>query len=119
VIRATRPRLQDIDEHIGYALDLVKGRTLKHLTTDYAMRLALFHAIQIIAEAVDKLPSEMHVAYPAVPWRNIKATGNHIKHEYHRIDPEIIWDVATVHLKPLHLVIKRLLADEDQPTLPL
>jgi hypothetical protein len=41
VIRATRPRLQDIDEYIGYALDLVKGRTLKHLTSDYAMRLAL------------------------------------------------------------------------------
>lgn len=53
------------------------------------------------------------IRYPNTPWPNIKSIGDRLRHEYHRIDPEIIWDVATVHLRPLQEVIKKLLAELD------
>jgi uncharacterized protein with HEPN domain len=51
--------------------------------------------------------------YPNIPWTKIVGVRVMIKHEYHRIDPEIIWDVATIHLRPLQEVITRMLADLD------
>lgn len=111
MIRPARPRLLDIDENITVALDLVRRRSLKHLINDRTMRYALHHAILIIAEAVHHLPRELRDRYPDTPWPNIKSIGDRLRHEYHRIDPEIVWDVATVHLKPLQEVIRKLLAE--------
>ncbi len=113
MIRSARPRLHDIDENIAIALDLIRGRTLKHLAGDHAFRYALQYAILIIAEAVHHLPAELKATEPTIPWPNIKSIGDRLRHEYHRVDPDIIWDVATVHLIPLQSAIKRMLTDMD------
>ena len=42
-----------------------------------------------------------------------------IKHEYHRVDPDVVWSTVKVHLPLLHPVIKKMLAHLDQPGLPL
>lgn len=110
MIRSTRPRFEDIDQNITIAMAFVHQRTLKHVTHDLALRYALQHALLIMSEAVRHLPPDLCAEYPEIPWRKIKSLGNKLRHEYHRISPEIIWDVATVHLKPLHRAIKQLLA---------
>jgi uncharacterized protein with HEPN domain len=117
VIRSTRPRLEDIEQNITLALVFVHQRTLKHVTHDFALRYALQHALLIISEAVKNLPPELCAEHPEIPWRKIRSLGDKLRHEYHRINPEIIWDVATVHLKPLHEVIKLMLAHADQSKL--
>ena len=113
MIRPARPRLLDVDENIAVALDLVHRRTLKNLSHDRTMRYALHHAILIIAEAVHHLPSELRNRYPNTPWSNIQSIGERLLREYYLTDPEVVWDVATVQLKPLQEVIRKLLAEID------
>lgn len=113
----TRPRLYDIDENITLALDLLRGRTFKHFMNDRALRYALQFAILIIAEAVRHIPLELRNQHPTISWPNIVAIGNHLRHEYHRIDPAVVWDVVTVHLMPLHQAVKAMLADETISTM--
>jgi uncharacterized protein with HEPN domain len=36
---------------------------------------------------------------------------NILRHEYERIDPAIMWDIATVQLPKLELVVRQMLVD--------
>jgi uncharacterized protein with HEPN domain len=67
----------------------------------------------IIAEAAKHLPSSMKEARPEVPWQKIHALGNLLRHEYRRIDPEILWSIVTDHLPVLDDAAAALLGDEQ------
>ncbi|MFO1126029.1 MAG: HepT-like ribonuclease domain-containing protein [Methylocystis sp.] len=44
-----------------------------------------------------------------MPWREIAAIGNILRHEYKRVDIVILWDVCTVHLEPLSVAVQKLM----------
>jgi uncharacterized protein with HEPN domain len=109
--RALRPRLDDILENIDIAKGAVATHDLASFTADPVLRLAIERAIEIISEAARHIPTEVCDKHPNIPWRNIFAIGNKLRHEYHRVDPDIIWDVATVHLADLRTAIQSIKAD--------
>ena len=41
----------------------------------------------------------------------IAAIGNVLRHEYERVDPQTMWEIATVKLPQLEKVIERMLAE--------
>jgi uncharacterized protein with HEPN domain len=109
--RSLRPRLQDILDNIEIVGGAISSGDVASFTTDPILRLAVERAIEIISEATRHIPEEIRARYPDVPWRNIAAIGNKLRHEYQRVDPDIIWDVAEVHLPALKSVIEAILAD--------
>jgi uncharacterized protein with HEPN domain len=109
--RSLRPRLTDILDNIAIVSTAVAGRDLADFTADPILRLAVERAIEIISEAVRHIPEDERNKHPRVPWRNIMAIGNKLRHEYHRVDADIIWDVAQTHLDELRPVIEAILQD--------
>lgn len=80
------------------------------------LRLATERSIEIISEAVRHLPDEILARHPEIEWMKIKAIGNILRHEYHRIAPKIIWDVAQYELDSLERALRAeqlLLLDRD------
>jgi uncharacterized protein with HEPN domain len=65
------------------------------------MKRAVQHALLIIAEAAKHIPPELKATRPEVPWQKINGLGNLLRHEYRRIDPDILWSVITEHLDSL------------------
>lgn len=109
-VRAVRPRLQDILDNIAIVGAAIEGYDVASFTNNAVLRLAVERAIEIISEAVRHIPQEQRDQHPGTPWRNIMAIGNKLRHEYHRIDPDIIWEVAHRHLNELRPVIERIAA---------
>src|SRR5262245_54781554 len=99
--RSARPRLQDILDHIAIVHQAVAGLDLQAFVGDPVVRLAVERAIEIVSEAARHIPDDQRDKYPAIPWRNIIAIGNKLRHEYQRIDPDIIWEIAQKHLDEL------------------
>lgn len=118
MIRSTRPRLHDIATNIAIIFDITKDRTRNHLQGDIALRYVVLHGLMLIAEAVRHLPPETLAPYPTIRWKEIVGVGTLIKHEYHRIDPDVVWSIVKVHLPALQPVIKTMLANLETPTLP-
>jgi uncharacterized protein len=56
-------------------------------------------------------PVDLLDKYPNTEWQKIISIGNFLRHEYERIDPEVMWDIATVHLPALEPIIRKMLAD--------
>lgn len=48
--------------------------------------------LQIIGEAVKKLPQELRLRYPDVPWREIAGLRDFVAHAYFALDLNILWD---------------------------
>src|SRR5262245_63799235 len=93
--------LVDIRDEIAGIRDLTKSATATEFAQSWAMKRAVEHALLIIAEAAKNLPAEMKAARPEVAWHKIHGLGNLLRHEYRRIDADVLWSVVTEHLNAL------------------
>jgi uncharacterized protein with HEPN domain len=115
--RQLRPRLNDVLRCIDLLDQMVSGKTIDHLAGDPILRLAIERAIEIISEAARHIPENVRAEFPDVPWRSIFSVGNVLRHEYDRLDTEVIWDIAVKHaraLRPAILAIKKRLETDNR-----
>ena len=106
-----RARLEHILFHIRGVEETIAGISYDTFRDVYYMERTVERAVAIISEAVKALPREVLAKYPHDHWQNIISIGNFIRHEYERIDPEVMWEIAAVHLPALKLIIRRMLSD--------
>jgi len=109
--KSASTRLLHILHEIDGIASVVSGLQAVDIASDYMRLRAFERGIQIISEAVKKLPAELRDRYPQAPWRAIIGIGNLLRHEYHRISPAEIHDIATRDLPELRPVIASMLAD--------
>lgn len=108
VRRTSLARLDDILNSIRVVTVAVQSADFSRLQTDQLFKFGIERAIEIISEASRHISDEDKGRHPEIPWRNIKVIGNLIRHEYERVDPAIIWEVATVHLGPLAQAVEEI-----------
>jgi len=107
--RNPRLRLLHIRDEIDGVASALKGVTFSEYHESYILRRTVERALQIISEAAKALPPAIRARHPDTPWSAITGIGNVLRHEYQQIDDLRLWDVATVHLPQLRLVILRML----------
>lgn len=77
------------------------------------MKRAFVRSIEIIGEAVKKIPSEFKQKYPRIEWKAMAGMRDKLIHDYFGIDYEIVWDVVTNKIPTLRLKIKEILNKES------
>lgn len=75
--------------------------TSEDFETDEKTQDAVIRNLEIIGEAVGKLPEKILQSHPAMEWHKIKALRNILVHEYFGINIEIVWDVVQNKLQQL------------------
>ena len=97
----------------------ISGASLESFTLDWTKRHAVQRGIEIVSEASRRLPSKAQDRHPEIPWPKIKAVGNILRHEYHAIADEVIWNIAKQSLPDLKVALMKmqqgLKLDEDAP----
>jgi uncharacterized protein with HEPN domain len=109
--RDTHATLSQIADHARHAQDLCAGKTLTELVADWKSLLALERALEILGEAVKRLPAELCEAYPAVPWRLVAGMRDRLSHGYDEIDYEIIWNAVHQDLPNLLETVDQMIRD--------
>lgn len=107
--RDIRIWLTDIRVEIAGILELTRTATAQTFAENWAMTRAVQHALLIIAEAAKHIPTELKATQPDVPWQKIHGLGNLLRHEYRRIESDILWSVIVDHLAPLGRAVTTLL----------
>lgn len=110
-------RFRDILHYGERAKETVAGRPLDELQRVEID--ALCYLILIVSEATVQalaLDGTLAERYPNVPWRDIRATGNRLRHGYASIDFQVVHEVvAAGHVDQLLAVateeLKRLVPD--------
>lgn len=109
--RDTHATLSQIAEHALHAQDLCANKTLPELEADWKSLLALERALEILGEAVKRLPAELCEAYPAVPWRLVAGMRDRLSHGYDDVDYEILWNAVHHDLPNLLKTVEQMMRD--------
>ena len=106
--KATLQQLQDAARH---AQAICEGKTLEELLDDWQAIAALERFIEIVGEAVKRLPAELKERYPDVPWKEIAGTRDHLSHGYDDVDYQVLWDAVNNDIPKLLATVERMLSD--------
>lgn len=108
--------LNDILEAVADIKDFTKGMDYEAFVSDRKTRAATIRNMEIVGEAVGKIPIEIRNQYAEVPWGDICGIRNKLAHEYFGVNYAIVWQTIEDDLTPLtNTVLKILseLADKD------
>jgi uncharacterized protein with HEPN domain len=112
------PSLGDRLEHILEAIAsielLLHTTTAEAIATTRAHRMLLERELEIICEASHHVPSAIKARETSIDWRGMTDLGNLLRHAYHRVQIEILIDIARNQLPPLKAFVERVLAEEGK-----
>lgn len=112
--RAFHLYLEDIVSAASAIEDYVEGLSLG----DFRGNLKTVHAVmmnlEIISEAVKKLPAEIKGKHPEIPWQRISGLRDRTVHEYFNIQVELIWTFSTENVPALKTVAQALLEESRE-----
>ena len=103
-VACARDILERIDKIETYVGDMSREAFL----ANSMCREAVERNIEIISEASRGLPDDLKENEQETPWRAIADLGNVYRHEYGNVDPEMLWDTATVHVPALRTPVERI-----------
>lgn len=81
------------------------GMSKDELTNNELVQDAVVRNLEVIGEAVKKIPDEVRVGYKDIPWKKIAGLRDILIHEYFGININIVWDVIENKLKPLKTAV--------------
>jgi uncharacterized protein with HEPN domain len=105
--------LLDIIECIENIEEDVEGLSIEEFSRKRIVQQACVRNLEIIGEAVQRLPKELKEKYPTIPWRKIVAMRNKIAHEYFGLKITVIWKTISEDLPVLRDQIKLVVKDNE------
>jgi uncharacterized protein with HEPN domain len=110
--QSARESLQHVLIEANYLLALRAGLDQTAFCADETLKRAVSRSIEIIGEAVKQVPESIRAKYPQVEWRAMAGMRDRLIHGYFSVDYDIVWDVVTNHISPLHAAVEAILATE-------
>ncbi|WP_414462386.1 DUF86 domain-containing protein [Hyphomicrobium sp. DY-1] len=87
---------------------LVKGMSRERLESNEAVYWAAQNRILVVAEAAKQIPRSVRARYPEVRWKDLIGMGDMLRHQYFRVEADIVWDTVKVHFLVLLKVVNEL-----------
>lgn len=97
--------LIDSAEKIGRFL---QDRTFETFSSNEMLFDAVLFNLEVIGEAVKKLPEEPKSSIPDADWTGPARMRDLIAHHYFAVDPQIVWEAATQHVPRIFRHAKQL-----------
>jgi uncharacterized protein with HEPN domain len=96
-----RVRAKHMLDYSREAVDLLGDKTLDDLQADRVLQLALTQLIQIVGEAATRVPEQVRLTMPQIPWSQAVGMRHRLVHGYDLIDFEVVFDTVRDSLPPL------------------
>jgi len=96
--------VEDIIDAMDDAMSFVEGMKYEDLVKDRKTIYAVVRALEIIGEAVKRIPDLVRNRYPQIPWKDMAGMRDKLIHEYFGVDIKRVWKTVKediLNLKPL------------------
>ena len=105
--------IEDILDGMIKAETLLKEVSYSQFEADFRINFAVVRALEIIGEAVKRLPEDLLQRYPDIPWKGMAGMRDRIIHGYDNVDLQIVWDVVKRDIPEIKPKIKLILKEYE------
>ena len=76
---------------------------------------ALERFLEIVGEAVKRLPADLRSRHPSVPWKEIAGTRDRLSHGYDDVEHQVLWDAVQNDVPRPLVTVERMLKELENP----
>lgn len=105
-------RIEDIQESIDKIFRYTEGMDFATFARNEMVVDAVMRNFSVIGEAAGRVPEDVQMRYPDLPWEEMRAMRNVLVHQYFGADLKTIWETIRHDLPPLVPLLQRIL-DEN------
>ncbi|MDD4157533.1 MAG: DUF86 domain-containing protein [Candidatus Cloacimonetes bacterium] len=106
-------KIHDTLRAINYIIEDTKDMDFEDFLKNRILRQATERNIELIGEALNSIPKDIQIKYQNVDWRNIIGMRDYLIHQYFDVMPDIIWEVASLHIYELQQQLIKILQTEQ------
>jgi uncharacterized protein with HEPN domain len=99
--RSSLLRIHDMLEAIEGIEQAIKRKSYRDYQRSWLLRSAVERGIEVISEASRHLARDLKSQQKDVRWADIAGIGNILRHEYQRVDGQIVWKAVKDDLPAL------------------
>lgn len=103
--------LRQLIEHAQYAQEICGHNTLAEIVTDWQKRAAFERVMEILGEAVKRLPQNLTAKFPQVDWRGIAGMRDWVSHGYDGVDYDLLWQSVEKYVPELIATCEQMLRE--------
>lgn len=104
--------LQDMLDSIAEIEAFTQDIDFKTFAANREKTLAVVKLLEILGEAVKKVPNEMRNRYPDVHWKGIAGMRDILVHEYWKVDIQVVWASVQKDVPMLKQAVEAMLKEE-------
>lgn len=112
---STEDFLTHIVVETEFLLNESSGLEKQKFLKDAVLQRAFVRSIEIIGEAVKRLPGEFRTTHPGIDWHLIAGMRDRLVHGYFGVDYEIVWDVVKNKIPLLEHTVREILEFSETP----
>jgi uncharacterized protein with HEPN domain len=100
--------LQDILTAISDIETFTAGIDFQTFASNREKVLAVIKAIEILGEAVKKIPGDIRDRYPQIPWKAVAGMRDMLVHEYWGTDLNVVWATVQDGISWLKITVNKI-----------
>ena len=107
--RDNETHLRDILEGMDHIESFLRDLNFDAYRSDMKTKSAVERQLQIITEAAKRLGEDAERLCPGPDWKGFCRMGDILRHGYHKVDDEIVWNTVKDEFPPLREAITKVL----------
>lgn len=104
--------LRDILTHAEKASLFIGGMTADDFLKDEKTIFAVIRALEVVGEAVKKIPKELRNKYPEIPWREMAGMRDKLVHDYFGVNQIVIWKTVIEDIPKITPLVQMIIENE-------
>jgi uncharacterized protein with HEPN domain len=106
--RDYRSSISDICDSLGFIRDFTIDLDYESFRKDIKTKYAVIRCLEIIGEAVKRLPEEFRAKQNHIPWKVIAGMRDRLIHGYDVVDDSVLWKTVVNDIPDLEQKIKEI-----------
>jgi uncharacterized protein with HEPN domain len=106
--RDARVTLRQIAEYGRHAQAICEDKSAHEIAADWREAFAFERVMEVLGEAVKRLPEDLKRRHPDVPWQLVAGMRDKISHGYDSVDQQVLWDAVRNDLPVLLKAVEQM-----------